>query len=57
MSAFALAALVSREYHDKPLIRFGSYLFATAVGLARVGGLNHFPPDVLVGAVLGELVG
>jgi membrane-associated phospholipid phosphatase len=57
MSAFALAAVMSREYHDKPLIRFGSYGFATAVGLARVGGLNHFPSDVLVGAVLGELIG
>jgi membrane-associated phospholipid phosphatase len=57
MSAFALAAVMSREYHDKPLIRYGSYGFATAVGLARVGGLNHFPSDVLVGAVLGELIG
>jgi membrane-associated phospholipid phosphatase len=36
---------------------FGSYGFATAVSLARVGGLNHFPSDVLVGAALGELIG
>jgi membrane-associated phospholipid phosphatase len=57
MSAFALAAVMSREYHNKPLVVFGSYGFATAVGLARVGGLNHFPTDVLAGAVLGELVG
>jgi len=57
MSAFALAAVMSREYHNKPLVVFGSYGFATAVGLARVGGLNHFPSDVLVGAVLGELIG
>jgi membrane-associated phospholipid phosphatase len=57
MSAFALAAVMSREYHDKPLVVFGSYGFATAVSLARVGGLNHFPSDVLVGAVLGELIG
>ena len=57
MSAFALAAVMSREYHDKPLIVFGSYGYATAVSLARVGGLNHFPSDVLVGAVLGELIG
>ena len=35
----------------------GSYGFATAVSLARVGGLNHFPSDVLVGAVIGELIG
>jgi hypothetical protein len=29
----------------------------TAVALARVGGLNHFPSDVLAGAVMGELIG
>jgi membrane-associated phospholipid phosphatase len=57
MSNFAMAAVLSREYHDKPLVVFGSYGFATAVSLARVGGLNHFPSDVLVGAVLGELIG
>ena len=57
MSSFALAAVMSREYHDKPLVVFGSYGFATAVSLARVGGLNHFPSDVLVGAVIGELIG
>jgi membrane-associated phospholipid phosphatase len=57
MSAFALAAVMSSEYHNKPLVVFGSYGFATAVSLARVGGLNHFPSDVLVGAVLGELIG
>jgi membrane-associated phospholipid phosphatase len=56
-SAFALAAVMSSEYHDKPLIVFGSYGFATAVSLARIGGLNHFPSDVLVGAVIGELIG
>jgi membrane-associated phospholipid phosphatase len=57
MSAFALAAVMSREYHDKPLVVFGSYGFATAVSLARVGGLNHFPSDVVAGAILGELIG
>lgn len=57
MSAFALAAVMSREYHDKKLVVFGSYGLATAVGLARVGGLNHFPTDVLAGAVMGELIG
>ncbi len=57
MSAFALASVMSREYHDKPLVVFGSYGFATAVSLARVGGLNHFPSDVVVGAVIGELIG
>jgi membrane-associated phospholipid phosphatase len=57
MEAFALAAVMSREYHDNKLVVFGSYGFATAVGFARVGSLNHFPSDVLAGAVIGELIG
>jgi membrane-associated phospholipid phosphatase len=57
MSAFALASVLSSEYHNKPLVVFGSYGFATAVGFARVGGLNHFPSDVVAGAVIGELIG
>lgn len=57
MDAFAFAAVMSREYHDKKLVVFGSYGLATAVGLARVGSLNHFPTDVLAGAVMGELIG
>ena len=56
-SAFALASVMASEYHDKPLVVISSYGFATAVGLARVGGLNHFPSDVLAGAVIGELIG
>jgi membrane-associated phospholipid phosphatase len=56
-SAFALASVIAGEYHDKPLVVVGSYGFATAVGLARIGGLNHFPSDVLAGAVIGELIG
>lgn len=57
MEAFALAALLSKEYHDKPLVVFGSYGLATAVGLARIGSLEHFPTDVAAGAVIGELIG
>ena len=57
MEAFALASVLSKEYSDKKLVVFGSYGFATAVGLARVGSLNHFPSDVLAGAVIGELIG
>jgi membrane-associated phospholipid phosphatase len=57
MSAFVMAAVLSSEYHEKPLVVFDSYGFATAVSLARVGGMNHFPSDVLAGAVIGELIG
>jgi membrane-associated phospholipid phosphatase len=57
MEAFALASVMSREYHDKKLVVFGSYGLAAAVSVARVGGLNHFPTDVVAGAVIGELLG
>jgi PAP2 superfamily len=56
-TTFAFATVVAHEYHDRPLIAVGAYGLATAVSLSRVGGLNHFPSDVLVGAVIGELVG
>ena len=42
---------------DKPLVVFGSYGLATAISLSRVGGLKHFPSDVLIGATIGELIG
>jgi hypothetical protein len=57
MSSFALATVVAHEYRHKPLIAVGAYGFATAVSLARVGGLNHFPSDVLIGATIGHLIG
>ena len=57
MSMFTLASVMSHEYHDKRLVVYGSYGVATAVALARVGGLNHFPSDVFAGAVMGELIG
>jgi len=57
MTAFAFAAVMANEYHDKPLIVWGSYGLATAVGFARVGSLNHFPSDVVAGAIIGELIG
>jgi len=56
-TSFAFASVVARQYHDKPMIVIGSYGLATAVSLSRMGGLNHFPSDVLVGAVIGELIG
>jgi membrane-associated phospholipid phosphatase len=55
-TSFALASVVAHQYKDKPWVAVGAYGFATAVGLSRVGGLNHFPSDVVIGATIGELV-
>ena len=56
-STWAFATIVAHQYKNKPLIAIGAYSFATAVSLSRVGGLNHFPSDVLIGATIGHLIG
>jgi membrane-associated phospholipid phosphatase len=52
--AFCLACILSRQY---PRYRVVYYLFAVIVGMYRIEGFNHFPSDVLAGAVLGTLAG
>jgi membrane-associated phospholipid phosphatase len=56
-NAWALATIISEEYHDRPLIRVTAYGLATAVSIARYTGRNHFLSDVLVGSALGYGIG
>jgi membrane-associated phospholipid phosphatase len=56
-ATWSLATVVARRYRDKPLVGISAYGVATAVSFARVGGLNHYPSDVFVGAAIGTLVG
>src|SRR6185436_14761277 len=53
---WALAKVVSDEYSEKPLVKFGMYSFATAVSLSRISGQRHFPSDVLIGSAIGYLI-
>jgi len=55
--SWAFATVVAHQYRDKPLIEIGAYSLATTVSLARVGGRNHYPSDVVIGAALGTLIG
>jgi membrane-associated phospholipid phosphatase len=57
ITAFALATVVSEQYHDKPLIRIAAYGVATAIGVSRFTGGSHYPSDVLIGGSLGYLIG
>jgi membrane-associated phospholipid phosphatase len=57
MSAWAFAAVMAHQYPENRWLKVGSYSFATAVSLSRIGGLNHFPSDVLVGSSMGYLIG
>ena len=56
-SSWAFATIVAHQYKNKPIVTIGAYSFATVVSLSRVGGLNHFPSDVLIGATIGHLIG
>jgi membrane-associated phospholipid phosphatase len=56
MATWAFATVVARRTNNK-WIKLGSYSFATAVGMSRIGGRNHFPSDVLVGSTGGYLIG
>jgi hypothetical protein len=54
--AFAAASTVAGEY-SSPWVQVAAYSGATAVGVTRVLGRQHFPSDVLVGATTGWLIG
>jgi membrane-associated phospholipid phosphatase len=56
-TSFAFATVVADQYKDKPWVAVGAYGMATAISLSRVGGLNHFPSDVLIGGGIGYLIG
>ena len=57
ITTWAFAAAMADQYPDKKWVRISGYSVATAVSFARVGSLNHFPSDVLVGSSLGWLIG
>jgi membrane-associated phospholipid phosphatase len=56
-AAFAAATVYAMEYKDKPLIPILSYTAATLIGLSRLTENQHWPVDVLAGAMLGYLSG
>ena len=57
MRTFALASVIRSEYRDKPLVVIGAYGYATAVSLSGIGAQRRSPSEVIVGAVIGELIG
>lgn len=54
--AWSLAAVFANEY-PSPAVKFLSYGTASAISLARITSLNHFPSDVFVGSTLGYFIG
>ncbi len=56
-SVWSLATVIAYEYHDRPIVRYGSFAAAAAVSLSRYSGRNHFLSDVLVGGAIGYGIG
>jgi membrane-associated phospholipid phosphatase len=57
MSAWALASVFAARYPDKPAVKYGAYGLAVLISASRLSARQHFPSDVLVGAVFGYLIG
>lgn len=55
-AAWSIASVVAHEYPG-PLTKALAYGAAALVSISRVKAKDHFPSDVLVGALLGELSG
>ncbi|HET6143886.1 MAG TPA: phosphatase PAP2 family protein, partial [Candidatus Acidoferrales bacterium] len=54
--AWSIASVIAHEYPGA-LTQMAAYGMATVVSVARVGGKQHFPSDVLVGGAIGWLIG
>ena len=54
-AAWSVATVVAHEYPG-PLTKIFAYGLASLVDISRVRARQHFPSDVLVGSVLGNLV-
>jgi membrane-associated phospholipid phosphatase len=57
MGTWAVATIVSREYHQNRWLRYGVYAFPIAVSASRMGANRHFLSDVVAGGSLGYLIG
>src|SRR5262249_46060872 len=53
-AAWSIAAVIAHEYPG-PLTKFLAYSAASMVSYSRIRAEKHFPSDVLIGALLGQL--
>lgn len=56
-AAWSVATVFACKYKDRPLIHYGAYAAAGAVGISRFTARKHFLSDILVGSALGYGVG
>ena len=54
-AAWSIAGIIAHEYPG-PLTKIMAYGLASAVSYSRVHGRQHFPSDVFVGGMMGNLI-
>ena len=57
IEAWSVATVVANEYHNHLAVQIAAYGIASAVGVSRFTGLNHYLSDVLVGSAMGYGIG
>ncbi len=54
-AAWAVAGVIAHEYPG-PLPKLFAYGLASAVSYSRIRGVQHFPSDVFIGGIMGNLI-
>ena len=57
MGTWAVATVISKEYHENRWIRYGVYALPVLVSASRMGAQRHFLSDVVAGGSIGYLMG
>jgi membrane-associated phospholipid phosphatase len=57
MGTWAVATVISKQYHRNRFIRYGVYALPVLVSASRIGAQRHFLSDVVAGGSLGYLMG
>jgi hypothetical protein len=55
-AAWSIAGVIAHEY-PSPFVKIMAYGLASLVDFSRVHGRQHFPSDVFVGTMIGNLIG
>jgi PAP2 superfamily len=57
IQAWAAAAVIAHEYHDRKLVQVAAYGIASAVSVARFTQHKHYLSDVVAGSAAGYFIG
>ncbi len=55
--SWTVASVIAHEYHSNKIVPIIAYTTATAIGLARFSGRDHFLSDIFAGGAMGYFIG